>query len=129
MSGVSMCDRHAIQRRLNRFIFALAWIATVGLTGCAGYISPNPHSVTLAVNPASVIVAGGSTTRFTVVYTPSQPEGGSLTWAVIPATGGTITSNGVYTASGTPGQYTVVATWTAKDFAKNGTFNSSASVE
>jgi len=63
------------------------------------------------------------------VYTPSRPEGSSLTRAVVPATGGTITSEGVYTESGTPGQYTVIATWTAKDLAKNGTFNNSASVE
>jgi hypothetical protein len=69
-----MCDRHAIQRRLNRITLALAWI-TLAFAGCAGYISPNPHSVTLAVNPASAIVAAGSITRFTVVYTPSQPEG------------------------------------------------------
>jgi hypothetical protein len=121
-----MCNRRAVQIRINRITLALI---TLGLAGCAGYIPPNPHSVTLAVNPASAIVDTGSTTRFTVVYTPSQPEGGSLTWAVIPATGGTITDKGAYTASETPGQYTVVATWTAEDVAKNGTFNNSASVQ
>jgi hypothetical protein len=123
-----MCDRCAVQRRLHRITLMLAWI-TLALAGCAGYVSPNPHSVTLTVNPGSAIVAEGSVTRFTAVYTPSQPEGGSLTWAVVPATGGTITSDGVYTASGAPGHYTLVATWTAKDVAKNGTFNNSASVE
>jgi|HubBroStandDraft_6_1064221.scaffolds.fasta_scaffold27521_3 hypothetical protein len=121
-----MCDRSAVQRRLNRITLVLAWIT---LAGCAGYVSPNPHSVTLVVDPASAVVAAGSVTKFTVTYMPSQPEGGSLTWTVVPATGGTVTSDGVYTASGTPGQYTVVATWTAKDLAKNGTFNNSASVQ
>jgi hypothetical protein len=121
-----MCDRHAIQIRINRLTLALALVT---LTGCADYISPNPHSVSIAVNPASAIVAPGSTTRFTVVYTPSQPGGGSLTWAVTPATGGTITDKGVYTASETPGLYTVVATWTAKDLANTGTFTNSASVQ
>jgi hypothetical protein len=61
-----MCDRHAVQRRLNRITLALGWI-TLALAGCAGYVSPNPHSVTLAVSPASAIVAAGSVTRFTAV--------------------------------------------------------------
>jgi len=35
-----------------------------------------------------------------------------LTWAVNPASGGTISDAGVYAASGTAGNYSVVATWT-----------------
>ncbi len=117
-----------IMTLLNRIVLALPCIV-LALAGCSGTPPPNPHSVALAVSPSSTIVAAGSTTTFIAVFTPSRPAGGSLTWAITPATGGTITSKGVYTASGTVGQYTVVATWTAFNLAKNGTFNSSASVE
>jgi hypothetical protein len=88
-------------------------VVIVYLTGCGGgFPNPSPASTSVAVNPASITVAAGSTTAFTVLYTPNIPSGGSLTWSVVPAKGGTITNAGVYTASGTPGAYTVVATWT-----------------
>jgi hypothetical protein len=64
------------------------------------------------VNPPSITVSADSTTTFAAVFTPTAPEGGSLTWSIHPATGGTINHAGVYTASATAGKYTVVATWT-----------------
>ncbi len=103
---------------------ALAFLLIVlGLAGCgprsstSGFPNPSSFSTSVSVNPSSSIVAAGSTSLFTVMYAPSAPADGSLTWSVIPATGGTITSAGVYTASGTSGIYAVVATWTPSNAA------------
>ena len=103
-------------RRLNAVALPLALII-LGLTGCGGGF-PNPKttpsnvSVKISVNPSLITVAAGSTTTFTASFTPSPPRGGSLTWSVNPANGGTVTNAGVYTASATAGNYTVDATWT-----------------
>jgi len=106
-------------------------IVTLGLMGCRGGGFPNPSttSSSLSVNPASITVAAGSTTTFSAIYTPTAPAGGSLTWAVLPATGGTITSAGIYTASGTSGAYTVVATWTPSNSAAGAKMSASATVD
>ena len=98
-------------RCLNRIALALP-VVILSIVGCAGR-PPNAKSPTVvSVNPASITVAAGSTTTFAAVFSPSSPEGGSLTWSVNPASGGTINDAGVYTASGTAGKYAVVATWT-----------------
>ena len=115
----------------RRLALALPLIV-IGFAGCGGgYANPNPGPPTppkVSINPASVIVAAGSNTTFTAVFTPAAPQGGSLTWTVIPATGGTITSAGVYTASATAGNYSVVATWTSSDLTGT-TSSGSATVE
>jgi uncharacterized protein YjdB len=96
---------------LNRIALALP-VVVLSIVGCAGR-PPSPKSPTVvSVNPPSITVAAGSTTTFAAVFTPDSPEGGSLTWSVNPASGGTINDAGVYTASGTAGNYSVVATWT-----------------
>ena len=101
----------------NRIVIALP-LMILGLAGCGftsssgGFPNPGATSISLSVNPSSITVAAGATTTFTALYTPSTPAGGSLTWAVNPANGGTITSSGVYTASGTAGNYSVIAIWT-----------------
>jgi hypothetical protein len=90
----------------------------LGIAGCdGGFPRPAPPSYNISVSPSSITVAAGSTTTFTALITPSRPEGGSLTWSVNPAKGGTITSAGAYTASGTVGSYMVVATWTPSNLA------------
>jgi hypothetical protein len=114
----------------KRIAFALL-VVTLGLTGCrgGGFPNPGPVSTSLSVNPSSITVAAGSTTTFTALYTPSAPAGGSLTWSVLPASGGSITSAGVYTASGTGGAYTVVATWTPSSSAAGAAISGSATVQ
>ena len=90
-------------------------LIVLGLTGCGGGFSASklPSPVTrLSVNPASITVDAGSTTTFMGVFAPTNPPGGSLTWSIAPVDGGTITDAGVYTASSTAGQYTILATWT-----------------
>jgi len=107
----------------------------LGLAGCGftssrgGFPNPGAASVSVYVNPASITVAAGATATFTALYTPSAPAGGSLTWAVNPANGGTITNSGVYTASGTVGNYSVIATWTPSGAAGGKITTGSATVE
>jgi hypothetical protein len=75
--------------------------------------SPPPHAATtLSVNPRSITVDAGSATTFTGVFKPAAPSGGSLTWSITPADGGTITGEGILTASATAGSYAVQASWT-----------------
>ena len=118
----------------NRIAIALP-LMILGLAGCGftsskgGFPNPGPASISVSVNPSSLIVAAGSTTTFTALYAPSVPAGGSLTWAVNPAKGGTITSSGFFTASGTAGTYTVVATWTPSNPGAGTSISGSATVE
>jgi hypothetical protein len=115
-------------RRPNRIALVLAWII-LGLASCSGSPQGEPPLAKLSVNPSSITLTAGSTTTFTAVFSASPPEGGSLTWAVTPANGGTITSGGVYTASGTAGHHTIVATWTPGNRALSSSFSGSATVE
>lgn len=59
---------------------------------------------TLVISPDSVAMASGFSTAFSVSGSPVTP---AVTWS---ATGGTITTGGVYTAGVLPGTYRVVAT-------------------
>ena len=70
----------------------------------------DPAAVTVTVSPATKTVIAGTTFNFnaTVANAPDS----TVTWS---ATGGTITSGGIYTAPATAGTYTVTATstWTS----------------
>ena len=118
----------------NRIVIALP-VMILSLAGCGftsssgGFPNPGATLISLSVNPSSITVAAGATTTFTALYTPSTPAGGSLTWAVNPSNGGTITSSGVYTASGTAGNYSVIATWTPPGAAGGKITSGSATVE
>jgi hypothetical protein len=113
---------------VNRIALALP-LTVLGLAGC-GLLEGFPNTAThLSVNPPTITVAAGSVTTFTAVFTPGTPEGGSLTWSVNPSSGGTITNAGVYTASATAGDYTVVATWTPSNPAAGTSISGSATVD
>jgi hypothetical protein len=112
----------------NRFGFALP-VLVLSIVGCAP-IPPSPKSPTVvSVNPPSITVSAGSTTSFNAVFMPSFPGGGSLTWSVNPASGGTISDAGVYTASGTAGSYSVAATWTPTSSSAGRKISGSATVD
>ncbi len=70
----------------------------------------DPAAVTVTVSPATKTVLVGATFNFNAIVA-NAPDS-TVTWA---ATGGTITSGGVYTAPATAGTYTVTATsaWTS----------------
>ena len=80
--------------------------------GCSGGSHATGDQVNTAnqmmtVSPATATLAPGQTTQFTTVI----PWGGSATWAVLPATGGNFSGNGLFTASSVQGQYRIVAMW------------------
>lgn len=100
------------------------------LVGCRNSDSgfPGPLSVTISVSPASITVPVGSSMTFTAVFAPTNPQGGTLTWLVSPANGGTVTNSGVYTAPGTAGNYVVTATWTPNSVGLGNPISASATV-
>jgi hypothetical protein len=126
MFRVLTSGRRAIVVSLDRIV--LAWMI-LGLACCAGPVKSRLPPVELSVDPSSAIVAEGSATRFTAIFTPGSPGDGSLSWSVVPINGGTITSEGVYTASSTAGRYAIVATWTPTHILLGSSASGSARVE
>ena len=70
-------------------------------------VSP-PELIALAVNPDSAVLSPGATAQFTVLGTYSNGGTGtpSVAWS---ATGGVVSSSGLYTAGSTPGTFRIVA--------------------
>jgi hypothetical protein len=73
------------------------------------------EEIAVAIDPPSATVTSGSTRQFTATVTGTDNQ--AVTWS---ATGGTITSDGLYTAGQTLGEFTVTATSVA-DPTKSGT--------
>mgnify|MGYP001225655196 CR=1 FL=1 len=63
---------------------------------------------TFTISPATPSVTAGRTLQFTA----TPPWDGGVTWSVLPATAGTFSGTGLFTAGATPGAATVVATFT-----------------
>ena len=85
------------------FLQAAPILLALFLCGCGG-----GSSRTVTIDPRSTQVSTGQTKVFSVTVT--QCVDTRVRWTVTEGdTGGTITSDGVYTASGTPGTYHVVA--------------------
>ncbi len=88
----------------------LSLIALTLLSSCGGGSTPAGQAdVSITIIPATATVPqGGSQSFFATVKGTSNT---AVTWTVQEgAAGGTITSEGLYTAPGTPGTYHVVAT-------------------
>ena len=82
------------------------------LAGCGGGSHATGDQVgttnqVMTVSPANAQVAPGQTIQFTATI----PWGGTATWAVLPATGGSFSGNGLFTASASQGTYRIVAMW------------------
>jgi hypothetical protein len=72
-------------------------------------VTTAPQPVTVTVSPGSPTVQAGATQQFTAVVTGSPNT--SSTWSVSEgASGGTVSSTGLYSAPATAGTYHVVAT-------------------
>ena len=89
-------------------------LAGLGLAGCAGYAGsasgkgpypPVNGGVSVAIRPSSASVQTGSPQQFSATVSGSTNT--RVTWT---ATGGTISSSGLYTAGNTVGSYGVTAT-------------------
>ena len=90
----------------------LAVILLAGLVACGGsnrVTGDRAGTVNqvLTVSPAQASLAPGQTLQFAA----TTPWGGSVAWSVVPAAGGSFSANGLFTASGTQGNYTIVAMW------------------
>jgi hypothetical protein len=89
----------------------LAMLGLASCSGMAGAPSSNPGglsgatTITISVNPPSVSVQAGSMRPFSVVITGTSNKG--VTWS---ATGGAISTGGMYTAGNATGSFTVTAT-------------------
>jgi hypothetical protein len=85
----------------------------LGFGGCAGYSGsglktyppPTNSGVSVTINPSSASVQTGSPQQFSATVTGTTNT--SVSWT---ATGGTISTSGLYTAGNTAGSYSVTAT-------------------
>ncbi|HMD09490.1 MAG TPA: Ig-like domain-containing protein [Candidatus Acidoferrum sp.] len=89
-------------------------VLALGLGGCAGATSssgakqnppPTSSGVTVSINPTSASLQTGSPQQFSAIVTGSSNT--NVTWT---ATGGTISTGGLYTAGNSAGSYSVTAT-------------------
>jgi Galactose oxidase, central domain len=97
----------------SRMVFALSLSLLFLPTGCANPSASAPPSassaVSVAINPSAATVTEGGSLSF--LATVKGAADTRVTWSVqVGATGGSITSSGVYTAPNTLGAYSVVAT-------------------
>jgi hypothetical protein len=100
----------------KRFTFSSLFLISASVSlgavawGCGGAGAPPPPPP-----PASVIVMGPSTplnigASFTFTAVVHNSSSNAVTWSVVEPEGGVITADGVYTAPGLPGTFTVKAT-------------------
>jgi len=81
--------------------------------GCSGGGNPasGDHAAQLdgkfKIIPSEAMVIAGQTFQFSA----ESPWGSGATWAVLPATGGTLDASGRFMASLAPGRYQIVAMW------------------
>ncbi|MCH7986444.1 MAG: hypothetical protein IH847_07660, partial [Acidobacteria bacterium] len=92
-----------------------ALVPALSLAGCGATTTtspigsdpqpPPPPSISVSISPTSVSLQTGETQQFTATVTGTTTTG--VTWS---ATGGTISSSGLYTAPNTTGTHTVTTT-------------------
>jgi len=82
----------------------------VGL-GCMGTNNSSDRAGTVNGRMAILPETPSLVTGGTVQFLASTPWGSEATWSVSPASVGSISSSGLFTASATPGRATVFAVW------------------
>ena len=102
--------RYLVKRTASFLCILSAALSLAGCTGSAGSpgsVSNNPPAATVAVSvtPSSASVQTGGSQQFSASVTGTTNTG--VTWS---ATGGTISSSGLFTAGATAGAYAVTAT-------------------
>ena len=109
-----------MQRKYDCISLAIALACILALFGCGAPARTPTFTgapVTVSIYPASAILTGG-TEQFTATVTGSSNT--AVSWS---ATGGTVSTNGLYTAPASAGTYSVTATSQA-----NNTKSASATV-
>ena len=91
-------------------VLTLTVLAIHHLVGCGGspapsISNPSPSTVTVAISPLTASVQTGAQQLFSATVTGSSNV--SVTWS---ATGGTVSSSGLFTAGNAAGTYSVTAT-------------------
>lgn len=110
----SLLSKHVVAI-LGVLVLVSSLIANVGCGGITAAPNSNPaSSVSVQVTPSTASLQPDSTQQFSATVTGGSFSG--VTWS---ATGGTVSSTGLYSAPATPGTYTVQATSTA-DTSKSG---------
>jgi hypothetical protein len=89
----------------------LGCLLTITAAGCRGGGSqdleaPPGQPANFQITPAVATIVAGQTSVFTTNSTT-----GRVTWAVVPATGGTFNGSGSFTASSTLGPFQILAQW------------------
>ena len=92
---------------VHKLVLALLSPLLASLVGCT-LASPQLPSVIISLTPNSISLLNGGTQQFTATVTGTSNT--AVTWS---ATGGTVSTGGLYTAPGSAGTYTVTATSTA----------------
>lgn len=94
-------------RWIYRSISAALFAGMILLMGCGG--SKAVSAVAISISPLTATVARGTTKSFTGTVTGTTTTG--VTWNVLEgATGGSVSSVGLYTAPASTGTYHVVVT-------------------
>src|ERR1035438_1210816 len=95
-------------RKVDSYFPAIALACLLALFGIGASAQTRTFwgvPVTVSISPVSAILLTGGTQQFTATVTGSRNS--AVTWS---ATGGTVSSSGLYTAPTTTGTYTVTAT-------------------
>src|SRR5690348_7644982 len=93
------------RRRLcDRVNICMGMLVTLLLAGC-GEVTTPVAQITLNLSPTSASLSVGGTQQFRATVTGTTNT--TISWS---ATGGSISSSGLYTAPNTAGTYTVKAT-------------------
>jgi len=99
---------------MNQRCACLALLSLLLVQGCYSTHNSGDRAGTtnwrMTVLPETPSLVAGQTLQFSA----STPWGSEAIWSVLPATAGTISATGRFTASATPGQATIYAVW-AKD--------------
>lgn len=102
-------SRKILADALTAITLASLLLVTLGCGGTNRVTGDRVNTVNqvMTVSPLQATVSPGQTVQFTATF----PWGGSATWSVVPATGGSFNASGLFTASATPGKYRIVANW------------------
>jgi hypothetical protein len=95
-------------------LFALAGCGTVAGSGGSSSQNPPPPTISVAVSPKTAPLVEGASQQFSANVTGTSNT--AVTWT---ATGGTISTAGLYVAGSAAGNFTVTAT-SAADTTKSG---------
>lgn len=103
--GASIMRKLTTVASLPFFLLALSGCASSSTSGNSQSQNPPAQSVSVSISPSSASLAEGASQQFTATVTGSPNT--AVTWS---ATGGTISSSGLFVAGSSAGSFAVTAT-------------------